>query len=346
MGTPASGDRDLMLALLQMRILTSSQLGLLTRRSAAVIRRRMRMHLIPDLEAVTALTGGGAADEKAYALTPKGFDMMAAEFGVDPARMPFSRRPPSGPGSPFYRHLRLTNDSWIAFHLACERSESPVQLVRAIPEWEMASDPKLRRSKKPWEKFIVSERVEDIDDGQHYHVVRPDAVFLFAPRGEPVLRVVAYLEADRATVSIKGPIHDKIRGYYHVFLRRSFERFGGVAMRVLFVVGSVRTDRRIDSVRSALHEFCARHEARHERFREERLKAADPSIRPHLESRLPPIGAFASTFRLCRREDFLDRCILTEPIWRDASGERVPFYRGETPAASGETGHEETRAMP
>jgi hypothetical protein len=257
---------------------------------------------------------------------------MAGRAGLDPGKMPFSSRPPSGPGSPFYRHTKLINTTWIEFDLACSRPDSPVELVQALPEWEMSSgDPKLRRSKKPWEKFLISEQLEDIDDPQRRHVVRPDALFLLAPRSEPQLRVAAFLEADRATVS-SSVIMDKILGYWHIFLRRSFERWGALAMRVLFVVGSVRTDQRIGSMLTALGDFARRNEARHERFRRERLDAVSPSARVALEARLPNMESFVGCFRFCRTEDFAGRCIVTSPIWRTAAdGERVPFFRGPAP---------------
>ncbi len=330
MGTPASGDQDILLALLTYRVLLSSQLGRLTGRSAAVIRRRLREYLISELGLVIALDGGGASDQKAYALSPKGFDMMAAQLGLDPSRVPFSRRPPSGPASPLFRHLKLSNDVSIAFTLACN-ADSPVDLVRTIPEWEMDSDPLRRRSKKPWERFVISERLEDIDGGDRIHVLRPDLVLLLAPRSDPKAGVACYLEADRATVSVNGVINGKLRAYWHVFLRRGFKhRYEAAAMRVLFVVGATRTEQRIHSIRGAIREFCRHNHDRHERFRAQVQQAAKAGSGSQVE--LPPISSFAGCFRFARWEDLCGHDILHTPVWQDSAGQHLPFFRGPSAA--------------
>lgn len=323
----APGDDALLHGLYVHRILTSSQLARKTGRSAPVVRRRMRKSLIPG-GLVAVCDSQSSADQNAYHLSKEGFAVMAAQSGTDPGKAPFSSRPPSGPGSPFFRHTKLTNSTWIEFELACSRPGSPVELVRALPEWEMASDPKKRRSKKPYERFVISERIEDVTDADQHHVVRPDGLFLFAPRDDSQLRVAAYLEADRATVSVSTAIAGKILGYWHVLLRRTFARWGAVAMRVCFVVDSVKTDQRLMSIITALGDFRRRNMERHEQFRTERLKAALPSGRATLEARLPTMDTFVGCFRLCRWQDFIDADILTDPIWLNADGERVPFYRG------------------
>lgn len=341
----APGDDDILEALWEMRILMTNQLARKTGRSGPVIRRRIRKHLIPE-GLVAVHDGGGSSEQHAYSLTKSGFEVMAARAGVDPAKAPFSSRPPSGPGSPFFRHTCLTNTIWIEFDRACSQPESPVELVRAVPEWTMAEDPKLRRPKRPWERFIISEQLGDIEDPDRFHVVRPDALFLLAPRHEKRLRVAAYLEADRATVSVTTVITEKLVGYWHIFLHRSFERWGALAMRVCFVIGSARTDRRLESLRIALADFKRKYKPRHERFRQARLEAASPEIRPTLERRLPTIDSFIGCFRLCRREDFADDDIVSASVWMNADGERVPFFRGEPAAESGEARHDATGATP
>lgn len=343
----APGDDDLMAALFEHRILTTGQLARKTGRSAPVVRRRMRRRLVPDgLVAVHA--GGGSTAQQAYSLKRPGFELMAARAGTDPGRAPFSSRPPSGPGSPFFRHTALSNSTWIAIEGACSRPAAPVRLVRAVPEWEMHPDPERRRSRKPWERFIAAERLEDIDDPGSFRVVRPDAVFLIAPRREPELRVAAYLEADRMTCSVSGVVTGKIAGYWHIYLRRTFRRWGAVAMRVLFVVGSSRSERRLGSLRTALADFARRNAARHERFVEARIGAAPPEARAKLRAAAPTMDAFVGCFRMCRREDFSGRDIVTDPVWSDADGRRIPLYRGPSatgagPAQAGGSGKEGAR---
>jgi hypothetical protein len=330
MGTPASGDQDLLLALLTYRVLLSSQLGRLTQRSAAVIRRRLREYLIGEQGLVLALDGGSASDQKAYALSPKGFDMMAAQLGLDPSRVPFSRRPPSGPASPLFRHLKLSNDVSIAFTLACTAG-SPVELVRAIPEWEMDRDPLRRRSKKPWERFEISERLEDLDGGERVLVLRPDLVLILAPRNDPKARVAAYVEADRATVSVNGVINEKLRAYWHLFIRRGFkQRYEAAAMRVLFVVGATRTEQRIHSIQGAVREFCRHHQDRHERFRAQVRQVT--KVESGSRTDLPPISSFAGCFRFARWEDLCGQDILHAPGWQDSAGQHLPFFRGPSEA--------------
>jgi hypothetical protein len=331
MGTPASGDQDLLLALLTYRVLVTSQLARLTGRSTAVIRRRLREYLIGDQSLVVALDGGSASDQKAYALSPRGFDMMAAQLGLDPSRVPFSRKPPSGPASPLFRHLKLSNDVSIAFTLACG-ADSPVELVQTLPEWEMDPDPHRRRSKKPWERFVISERLEDTESRERVHVLRPDLVVLLAPRVDPKARVACYLEADRATVSVNGVINEKILAYWHLFIRRGFwrEEYKAAAMRVLFVVGATRTDQRVRSIQGALREFCRRHLERHECFRAQVRQATKAGGGTPVD--LPPISSFAGCFRFARWEDLCGQDILHAPVWQDSAGERLCFFRGVSPA--------------
>lgn len=328
MGIPAAGDQEILLGLLKYRVLTSGQLGRLSGRSPEVIRRRLRGYLIGELEAVIALEGGSAADQKAYALSRKGFDMMAAQLGLDPSRVPFSRKPPVGPSSPLFRHTRLSNDVAIAFCQACDKAGSPVEMVRTIPEWEMDGDPRRRRSKKPWERFVISECLPDIEHPERFHVLRPDLVMNLAPRRHPGSRVAAYLEADRATVSVSGVIMEKLRGYWHLFLRRGFMRYGAVTMRVLFVVGSTRTDQRLRSIQQALSEFCRRHAERHELYRTQCRQAAERQGEAEARFELPPISSFAACFRFARWEDLSEVDILSAPVWQDNSGQRLPFFRG------------------
>jgi len=327
----APGDEELLWALLEYRVLTSGQLAWLTGRSTAVIRRRMRKHLVSEAGVVRALIGA-RTDQKAYCLSKVGFAAMAQRAGLQPSQMPFSAKPPTGPASPFFRHMKLSNDIWIFFRRACQEPQSPVQLTLAIPEWEMSPDPTKRRSKKPWERFLISERLEDLSDPGRSHVLRPDLLLIFKTRQEPMVYVATYLEADRATVSVRGVIMQKLLVYWHLFLRRGFERHGAQGMRVLFVVGNTRTDQRVRSVQAALVEFCRQKAPDHEHFVQQRLEAVSPEARERLARRLQPMSAFAGCFRFARRQNLNETNILRGQVWQDGRGQQMAFFRGQTAA--------------
>jgi hypothetical protein len=211
----AAGDEAILQALFLYRVLTSSQLARATERSSAVVRRRMSRFLVPTGLA-TALDGGPTTEEKAYALGPEGVAMFSERLGLSPERLPFSARPPAGPGSVFFRHLRLTNDVLIAFAAATREPDSPMTLVEMIPEWTMVADVLKRRSKRHHERFVLSEAIADLENGAKVHLFRPDALIVLAPKDDPGMRAALYVEADRATEFIvRGPIEAKIEAYYH-----------------------------------------------------------------------------------------------------------------------------------
>lgn len=327
----SEADLEILRALLEHRILTSGQLSLLLGRSSAVIRRAIRKRLAP--EGLVPAMSGSAMEQVAYCLTRKGLALLARMQGLDLGTLPFSAKPAAGPGSMFWQHTRLTNDVWIAFRRAC-LAGSPVRLMRAVPEWQMAADIRLRRSRRHWERFELSERLSDIREPGRYHFFRPDLGLVLEAGSTPGARVAAYVEADRATESISGPIRAKLEGFWHWFMRRGFEAHEAHAMRVLFVVGNVRTDRRPAAIGQAVLEFCREHEEQHEKWRERSisgLRQASPALSQEiLLHRFPPISSFAACFRFCRSEDFADADIALAPIWLTAAGEKVAFFRGQS----------------
>ncbi len=349
MGVPAPGDEPLIDFLLRHRVLTSGQLSRLTGRSCPVIRRRLRRYLAGQLGLVTILDGGSAYEQQAYCLSRKGFEYVAQLEGRGVGTIPYSAKQPAGPGSLFYRHTRLTNDVWIEIERRMAEPGCLLQLERAIPEWEMTQEPRKRgRRAKHWEQFVISERFADIGQPGVFHRVRPDARFIIYPVGHPELRIVADLEADRATEASQGRVMNaKLLGYWHAFLRRSFEGYGACAMRVLFVLGNVRTERRIGSLQRAVLELARRNAERHRRFQMEALQAlvrawqeAHGGQEPtdlelaRMRARLPGMDAFTGCFRFCLREDVMHANILTDPVWRTVRGQVVPFFRGERDAVS------------
>lgn len=349
MGMPAPGDEPLIDFLLRHRVLTSGQLSRLTGRSCPVIRRRLRRYLAGQLGLVTILEGGSAYEQQAYCLSRKGFEYVAQLEGRDIKTIPYSAKQPAGPGSLFFRHTRLTNDVWIEIERRMAEPDCPLHLERAIPEWEMSPDPRKRgRKARHWEQFVISERFADLEQPGVFHRVRPDARFIICPDGRPELRIMADLEADRATEASQGRVMNaKLLGYWHAFLRRSFEGYGACALRVLFVLGSVRTERRIGSLQRAVLELARRNAARHQRFQAAALdalvtawKGAHDGREPtdleldRMRARVPGIDAFTGCFRFCLREDFMHANILLDPIWRTVHGQVVPFFRGEDKKAT------------
>jgi hypothetical protein len=335
--TPAEGDRLIVAALYEHRVLRSGQLAKRVQRSPPVIRRAIRERLEPE-GLVQRLTGG-AADQVAYCLSRAGLEYVAESRGQDLGSLPYSAKPPAGPSSLFFRHTVLTNDIWIAFQLACGNPGSPVRLAAAIPEWQLCADPRRRRS-KPWDKFMLRERLPDLSDPQRFHTFRPDLLLLLQAAESPGSHVAAYFEADRGTESIADAIQAKIEGYFHWFVRQGFRQHGAEAMRVLFVVGAMQSTRRPLAMGQAVLEFCRVHQERHEAYRRAAFEAACRS-RPDLDpqemaGRFPPISLLTGCFRFCRAEDLMEANPLLDPIWLTAAGERVPFFRGRPPLA----GHE------
>jgi hypothetical protein len=309
----APGDESILQALLEYRVLESGQLALITGRSSAVIRRAIRRRL--ESEGLVLRLSGGLGDQVAYCLSRNGLELMAGLRGLELGSLPFSAKAPAGPSSLMFRHTRLTNDVLIAFRKSCAGAE-PVRLLAAVPEWHMHVDPRRRRGRKSWQRFALREMLEDIDEPRLVHSFRPDAMLLLEASSAPEAKAAAYLEADRCTESLSGPIQEKLHAYWHFFLRRGFEQHGAQAMRVLFVIGSARTGRRVAAMGETVLDFCRRIEPRHEAFR---FRSPYP---------IPLISALVSCFRFCRAEDFADADITLDPIWSTAGGEKVPLFRG------------------
>ena len=108
----------------------------------------------------------------------------------------------------------------------------------------------------------------------------PDACLLLRLVNSPrELTVVVFIEVDRSTESMKR-IRRELE-VYRVYWRR--ERYaaalGVAAMRVLFVLGEICTDRRLDSMRQELARMAAAHEERGGRPRHWRGSSASPAGR-------------------------------------------------------------------
>jgi Replication-relaxation len=330
----AEGDWPIVEALLQHRVLLTGQLARLLGRSSAVIRRALRGRLTQS--GFVARLEGGPTDQVAFCLSRQGLETIASLRGVDLGSLPFSAKPPEGPASLFFRHTVLVNRTWIEFRLSCSRPGSPVVLVDGVPEWRMHADARLRRSKQPWQRFVLRERLADLADPQRSHSFRPDLMLVLAAASAPGSRVAAYVEADRGSESIAGPIREKIAAYYHFFVQQGFRRHGSEAMRVLFVVGNVRTARRPLAIAEAWREFCRSGEARHEERRRRAFEAgrrACPELPPEsLAARFPPISSFEKCIRCCREEDLAEAAdIMADPIWTTADGRKVALFRGQPP---------------
>ncbi|MEM7151317.1 MAG: replication-relaxation family protein [Myxococcota bacterium] len=242
----AEGDIELIQALYRYRYLRSGQLSRLTERSSQVIRRRLRWLAG---QGYVQMLARGKAEQAAYSLARGGFEFVAHASGVPVSALPFSRKiDENKTASFFWRHTMLVNDVVIAFEQALE--EHPrLALEEVIQEWELA-DP---RAKAHHRRFRLSERFEE---GGRVLIHRPDACLLLRPRGEDGAPLVAaYLEADRATEPLRR-IRGKIEGFYAYWLRERFVTLRATSMRVLFVLGNVRTDKRIRSMQRTLETFA------------------------------------------------------------------------------------------
>lgn len=338
-GMPASGDPEIIQALFVHRVLESGQLARITGRSSPVIRRRLAGYL--SEQGLIHILQGTAVDQRAYTLSPKGMDQVAGHLGLDPKYLPFSRHPPSGPASPFYRHMRLANNIAIAFRLACQEVACPVELYQTIFEWEMVSDLRARRSKKPWEKFKICEALPELHDSNQLQILRPDLVLCLRPCSAPASIVAAYVEADRATMSVQGALMRKLRPYWLMFLRQGFTRYGAAAMRVLFVFANISTDQRLQSFWQTLERFCQQQAPEHEQFNQARARLARSLGHPPRPQR--DIEDFARCFRLARWDQLRQHNILIDPLWHDSAGRRVGFFRGAPESLPQSQGLNETR---
>lgn len=327
--TPVEGDRLILEALYGHRVLRSGQLAKLLQRSSPVIRRAIRDRLEP--QGLVQRLAGGATDQTAYCLSREGLEYMADVGGIDLGSLPFSAKPPAGPSSLFFRHTVLANDIWIAFQLACGNPASPVRLARAVPEWQLSTDPRRRRSKHAQEKFMLRERLPDLSTPQRFHTFRPDLMLLFQAAKSPSSPVAAYVEADRGTESITNTIQAKIEGYFHWFVRQGFRQHGADAMRVLFVVGAMQSARRPVAMAQTVLEFCRVHQEKHEAYRRDAFEAAcraQPQVDPNeMARRFPAISLFAGCFRFCRTEELMEADPLLDAIWLTPGGTRVSFFR-------------------
>jgi len=291
----APGDPQLLEQLFEFRYLRSGQLARLTERSSQVVRRRLRR--LATAEYVLPLTRS-PTEQAAYALGPLGFEWMAHQLGVAQRDLPFSRRTDRNKAASFFwRHELLVSDIIIAFRKGLE-GHPDLSLDRAIREWEM-SDP---RAKAHHKRYLLSERLEE-EGRAHAH--RPDACLLLGlARAPREMKVAVFIEADRNTQSMRR-IRRKLEAYRVYWKRERYAAaLGAVSMRVLFVLGEVRTDRRIGSMQQELARMTA--------GQGERGQPAGP-----------PVELFRFT-----RSEALAGNIVSDAVWRTGlETDSAPFYR-------------------
>ncbi len=292
----APGDSLLLELIFEYRYVQSGQLKRLTGRSGQVIRRRLRR--LAAAQFVVILTRS-PTEQAAYALGPLGFEWIAHQLGVAVSDLPFSRKVSQDKtASFFWKHTLLVNDVLIAFRMALEEHPD-LTLLRSIQEWEMENP----RARAHHRRYRLSERLEE---GGNVHAHRPDACLLLGlPRAPGEMKVAVFIEADRNTQSMTR-IRKKLAAYRVYWKRqRHAAVFGAVSMRVLFVLGEVKTDRRIESMQRELEQMA----------------------RP-LEARGEPAEPLTGMFRFAR-SSALAGDIVHDPVWRTGLGpEPAPFYRG------------------
>lgn len=293
----ADGDPPLLESLFEHRFLSSGQLARLSGRSPQVIRRRMRKLI--EGAWVLALDRR-PTEEAVYALTPRGREWMAQQLGVEKAMLPIAGQVEANRSQTiFFRHELLVSDILIAFVRVLEEYP-PLELKRMLREWEL-QDPKARAAHK---RYVLCERFE-VEGRTVVH--RPDACLLLRPIAAPPESVVAvFIEADRSTESMRR-IRRKLDAYYLYWKRERFRAgLGAFGMRVCFVLGEAKTERRIRSMQQTLADFCT------QRWSEDQEEDA---------------SAFAGLFRFALGEA-LEQDLLQGPVWyRGLEEAPAPFVR-------------------
>lgn len=275
-----------------LRYVTPDLLARRLGRSKAVVRRRMRRELVPAGYIVEMPRA--ANESAAYTLGPLGFELVAHALGIPPWALPFSRKI-TKVRTFLWKHTMLVNEVRIAFEVACEASDSPAVLTRAIPEWEM--NPNAGHDAKHHERFVLSER---LGSGQNVRSLRPDLGLLMHPRGMEERLTLMLVEADRNTED-HVRLRTRIEAYKLYFEQGRFESaFGAVDMRVLFVLDQVANAARRERMQQEVQSFAQGGGAR-----------AD----------------FVKTFRFAERRALDARSVLTAPVWFDAWGQARPFVR-------------------
>ena len=240
-------------------------------------------------------------EEQAYCLGPRGYEYIAHELGTTPAALPFSKKAPKLE-SLYLRHTLLTNQTRIALTLAAQ-DHPHVALHRTVPEWEMANPTEKKDMTK---KFILWERLAEEGNSKKYISFRPDCLFLIHRRDEGADRCVAmFLEADRGTQSVARRINEKYSGYRLYFRKQGYWRFfKAVAMRIVFVLEAVKTDRRIRAMQSQLQMYAR--------------QVGDPEGQDK--------AAFVHTVRFTRSEALNSDTAFDACIWEDWKGESLPLF--------------------
>ena len=291
MGFSIQGDSLILWVLFYYRFLQSGQISRLTDRSSQVIRRRISRVL--EREGYVVKLERSPGEEQAYALGRAGFEFIAFQQRCDVGQLPYSRR--NARVKPhFWQHTVLVNNIRIDLELALQ-NHPELQLVRSIPEWEMANP----KAKNNHEKFVLWERIEL--DGRNL-TVRPDGAFIVQyPNG---VNVVFFLEADRGTESVRRQIKAKIEAYNAYYNQQLYwHRFNTSRMCVLFVLES-KTEKRIASIQKQLQQFAK--------------DLDDPEGERNAEA--------VRFFRFCRSEDINPSTILEETIWSNWRNEEKRLY--------------------
>jgi hypothetical protein len=295
------GDSTILMALYEYRVLTSGQLGRITRRNPQVIRRAIRKRLRPG-EFVSDLRRN-STEEAAYMLGPEGVAFVAHELGCEPQEL--GRPNKTNTVRTFhFRHWLLVTDVRIAFSLATAGATNPVCIERIIGEWETV--PHAAPTAAHHERFILSERLVGNDGVARFH--RPDCLFLMYSRDDGRGKLVAvFLEADRNTEAMPR-IREKYEAFWLYWARKRFvEAFGAVAMRVVFVLDDVTDRTRIRSMQKLLRDMVG-----------SRGKPGEGD-------------AFRKCFRFARKQDLDESSVMTKPIWFDADDNARVFFQPVRP---------------
>ncbi len=319
----APGDASILWALYTLRYARSGQLHRYLDRNGKSIRRRIHDCLAP--EGLVISLRRRPVEEAAYALGPKGFDFIAAEFGIEATEIPYSRQVSQDVvESIFWRHTLAINDVRIAFEKAVD-GHAALVLDQFVPEWHLA-DP---RATQPEKKFALRERLAS-EGGVKPVSFRPDAMMLFYPRAMPGVpntgaehKVACFLELDRKSESIRPIIERKIEAYRRYWVKARMRRHGASWMKCLFVLDGVKSKRRSTNMQAELQRIAI---------------LLDPKNPTATGPQGVPAGpaAFVHAFLFCHADNLLassnanPRGVVDDPIWEDWLGHPRAFFKPRT----------------
>lgn len=298
----AQGDIPILWLLFEYHILTTSQLKRLLKRSRQVLLRRART--LRKEGYIRAMDSEMMADN-CYCLAKKGWQFIAVEMNTTVEKLPFSKGVVRMQAI-YRKHALLTNSVRIALTESAKQHDEIV-LHRYIAEWEQVENPRRKSKNRKYENYLLWERLED--EKQHIvHDHRPDGIILVGRKSDPPdIYAGLFIEADRGTEDIARKIRAKFKAYKLFYDQKLYyKKFGASVMRVLFVLGDIKTERRIRNMQIMLQ------------------KMAHQLNDPNPQNNSP--ASFVHCFRFIRYEQLSDETAWTDKLWQDFEGKKYSLF--------------------